>query len=261
MACTPTAAQSYSAALGGALPVAESFRMCTLAGEQAESCSAAVVRGRSDAVVADCEAIPSATWQAECFFSVAERHARAHERWAALRACGAAGSFYAECLYHAWTYELQATVQFGVSPIRQLDRPVEAIRFWSSMQTVAGDPAEQLWSDWWYLALHGRVARLADCEGLDSQARGRCVAGTTAFVGRSVADFLQHPGTDRRLKDRVCRGGMEQARAALPTLYEWDPVLDQVVLASRTLACAGTRTEMQRPWNPIFLEWRAWVAG
>ena len=260
-ACATDAASANQAALSGTLPVAEALDLCAGAGAEAESCAAGVVRSRADATEDDCGGIATEKWRSECFFGVAERRAKARDRFAALRTCGQAGSFYAECLYHAWTYELQGTVLHGVPPADQLSAPVETIRFWGSIQSVAGEATEQLWSDWWYLALHGRVADLADCTPLEPDARRRCEVGTRNFVARSVADFLQQPGTDRRVKDRICRGGIEQAQAGLPDFYRPNAELDEVVLTARTLACGASRTEMQRPWNPIFLEWRAWVAG
>lgn len=261
LACSPDSALAYQQALSGTLPVADAIALCELTGDQARECGAAVVRSRPDTVSADCGGISGSTSRSECFFSVAERHAQARERWLALQTCGQAGPFYAECLYHAWTYELQSTVEFGVSPMEQLDRPVETIRFWASIQSVAGNATEQLWSDWWYFALHGRVARLGDCAGLEVGERERCELGVHHFVSRTVADFLQNPQTSRRARDRVCRGDVEQVLAAIPPFYEADPVLDAAALAGRDLACSAGRTEMQRPWNPIFLEWRAWVAG
>lgn len=261
LGCAPNAAQAYQTALDGSRSVGESVSLCALTGDQAEACTTSVMRSRSDVVASDCEQIAAEKWRSECYFSVAERHGFAKERWAALQTCGRAGAFYAECLFHVWTYELQATLLPDVHPNRQVMRPVATIRFWGSIQTVGGLPAEQLWIDWWYLGMKGRMARLADCEPLGSTDERRCVVGMTAYVARSVADFLQNPQADSRAKDRVCRGGAADVQAVFPNLYEEDSTFGEAVTMARDLACGVSAAEMQRPWNPIFLEWRAWAAG
>lgn len=261
LACAPSAAVAYQTAMDGSRSVSESLSLCEQTGEQMDECAAHLVRTRSDANATDCEQINAEKWRAECFFSVAERHGLAKERWAALQTCGRAGEFYAECLFHVWTYELEATLLPDVHPNRQVHRPLAAIRFWGNIQTIAGQPSEQLWIEWWLLGMKGRTARHADCESLASVDQGRCSIGMTAHVARSMAEFLQNAPADSGATDRVCRGGLAEARAALPLVCDWSASFEPALELAKRVACGRTGTEMQRPWNPIFMERRVWAGG
>jgi hypothetical protein len=255
-------AEAYELALSGSESLVASLDACDATGDRRDACATAVVRTRTEATAEDCATLQAGDWRAECFFTVAERHAKARDRWAALRACGEAGRYYHECLYHAWTYELQGTIHGGGRAVDEVEAGREAVAFWGGIQTIAGDPEALLMADWWYFAhLRNPPARLADCGRLAESAREECEEGTRSFVARSVADFVQSPRTVPQLRDRACRGNLEAMRAVLPNLYAADEALDAVALESRDAACRSTRETLARPWNPIFLDRRAWVAG
>lgn len=261
LGCAPNAALAYQTALDGSLSVAEALSLCDRTGERAHECTAGVVRSRADTAASDCDQINDDKWRSECFFSVAERLGIAQERWEALQTCGRAGEFYAECLFHVWTYELEASLLPDRHPNRQISRPVATIRFWGNIQTIAGQPAEQLWIEWWLLGMKGRTASHADCEVLGGADQQRCILGMTAHVARSVADFLLNTNPDSRATDRVCRGAMAEARAALPQLCDWGSSFEPALALAKQVACGASSAQMQRPWNPIFLERRAWAGG
>jgi hypothetical protein len=248
--------------MSGELPVAASLALCNEAGEQAAECAAAVVRERPEASGADCESIPAGGWRAECFFSIAERQARAGDRWGSLRTCAGAGGYHHECLYHGWTFELQSTIRGGGRAIEQLDAARDAIAFWSQLQTVAGDPAERIWHDWWYFALNrNRPADLADCARLVGDERRYCEGGTRQFLQRAITEVIQRPRTPPQLKARMCRGGYAVVAEVRPNLFVAHPELDALTLPAIQAACTQDRGEGNVPWGPIFLDRRPWAAG
>lgn len=262
-ACTPSAAEAMHRAQDPGLSLAERLAWCGRSGASADACATELLRRSPDADTAACAAIRSETWRAECSFAVAERHARAGQRWEALTACGQAGRFYQECLYHAWTYEIQANVRGGGRAADELDSGRRIVAFWSQIGTVGPDPEAQVWLDWWFFTLNRNPpADLADCAALSEPDASRCHTGTLSFVERAVATSLRESGLTARRKSRLCRGDILEIEAQFPTLYRTDDALRARALAGRDRACAAAAgTERRYPWNPIFLENRRWSAG
>lgn len=264
LGCAPSAAEAWAAALepGLALPVA--MARCDETGDRAESCRAEVIRAHPEAEVGDCSAIHSAKWRAECSFTVAEKHARKHERWQALSACGQAGTYYAECLYHAWTYEMQAAVRGGGRANDEVESGRELVAYWGQLQTIAGSADAQMWNDWWYFALkRNPPAKLADCADLPAADAATCERGTLAFAERAVATAFTDSPIPAHLKSRACRGEVTDLEAVFPKLYVPDERMRERALTGRTRGCTakGNGLETGRSWNPIFLEHRQWPGG
>lgn len=263
LSCAPSSADAWEAAHAPGLPLEEALRLCGAAGDRAAACSAEVVRGRPEADVETCAGIPDGQWRAECAFAVAERHARSRQRWEALAACGLAGRYYHECLYHAWTYEMQSAVQGGRRANDELESGRELVAFWGQLQTIGGDAHDTLWGDWWYFALNrNQPASLEDCASLATADKSRCESGTLGFVERAVATSLRDSGTSLRRRSRACRGGIEELELSFPGLYLPEPELRERALLGRDRGCAPPQAvESGRPWNPLFLEHRQWHAG
>jgi hypothetical protein len=289
LACAPTTspAEAMARALSPETPPSEALDACAQAGPSHEECVAAVVRARSgaartepdgsaegSAIPADaspalapdlsaaCSELSDPRWRGECHFAVAERRAAAGNRQGAIEACAQAGPFYDECLYHAWTLELQSLA--SRPPAREASARLpdarDAIACWCGLQTIGPDARRQIEADWWFFAhARNRPARLAACDALEDPAeREGCAGGTRLYLRRSVVDGLRTDGH----RARACRGGPEAARAALGELYvRPDPDLDAVFNAAVAEACAtpaapvdpaDAHTQRQRPWNPTF---------
>jgi len=278
LACAPTTspAEAMARALSPETPASDALDACAQAGPSREECVAAVVRAHtathtpdSDGYIrgsagpdlsAACDGLSDPRWRGECHFAWAEHRAAAGDRKGALEVCAEAGPFYDECLYHAWTLELQLLA--ARPPAREASARLpdarDAIAFWSGLQTIGPDPRRQIEADWWFFAhARNRPARLAGCNALEETAeREACVEGTRLYLRRSVVEGLR---TDAN-RARACRGGPEAARSSLGELYvRPDPELDAVFEAAVAEACAPTSVpadresaRRQRPWNPTF---------
>lgn len=263
LACARSEAEAWAAAANPDLPLAFALERCRGTGTDADACSTEVLRARPESTVEDCAAVREPRWRAECAFAVADRHAKAGDRAAALAACGEAGRYYQECLYHAWTYDMQGAVHGGGRAQDELPRGREVVGYWAQLQTLGGDPLERMWLDWWYFALDAnRPADLADCAGLAPDDARWCTAGTLQFVEREIAQTLKdNPGNAQR-RSRVCRGGLADIAALWPDLYRASELLDARAVAGRDRGCAAVEgLDVGRPWNPILLEHRTWSAG
>lgn len=265
-AAAPSPAEAYARALDPSTPSDAALRACADAGSSAEECVAAVVRARTDVDLSKaCAPLTDARWRGECFFAVAERRAAREDRAGALVACGRAGPYYDECLYHAWTLELQAIA--ARPPAREaaarLVDAQDAIDFWSGIETIGPEARAQIEDDWWFFAhARNRPARMGACADLEPGERARaCERGTRTYVRRSVVEAL------RREDDRACRGGPEAAHAVIGALYvQPDAELDGVFEAAVAEACTsaepaappqpgaadGAPAARARPWNPSF---------
>ena len=221
-----------------------------------ESCRAAAVREHPEATSAVCATLGDERWRAECHFAVAEHRARAGERQQALIACGQAGDYYNECLYHAWTFELQAAAEGLGRAVDGVEKARPVVAYWSDVGTIGDDAEGQIWRDWWYFAhARNKPATLAACAELpEARDRERCAEGTRMFVFRAVAEEIQRADTPAAVRDRACRGDAAGVLAVMGKLYTPDPELDQQVEAGRALACGEPG---HRPWNPIFLDRRS----
>ncbi|MCB9765177.1 MAG: hypothetical protein H6739_35715 [Alphaproteobacteria bacterium] len=266
LACAdpPPDAALYAEAMRPELPVDEALEACVQLREGASECAATVLRDRPDADPERCGDIPDPRWRGECHFAVSERLIAQGDRWGGLRHCGLAGPYYDECLYHAWSRELQATAEperadVQTRAVDHLEAGRKVVRFWSGVRSVAQDPEALLWDDWWYFA-HSRnkPADLAACEALAEDDRARCVRGTVRFVERYVTETVIRPGFDPRALDRACRAMGDEAPedplALVPSnvlagLYVPDPRLDNAAVKGLENACTP---DVARPWNPVF---------
>ncbi len=251
--CGPTPAEAFRAALAGDLPVDEALDLCALAGEQTDECVATVVRGNADVPIEHCAGLSSERWRSECAFGIAEARAKAGDRWGALTGCGAAGAYYHECLYHAWTFELQlAAESLDGGAVNGIERARPIVAFWSAVETIGPGAEELLWADWWYFAhARNKPAVLAACAGLPGETdRRRCEAGTRTYVRRSVVEMLIRPTTSADTRDRICRGTLDDARELVGELYLPDAALDAELAAGVAAGCAPGKVD--RPWNPVF---------
>lgn len=224
---------------------------CASAGEDADECAATAVRNHpEEATVEDCEAIPAERWRAECHFSLAEVLAKKGDRWGTLRACGQAGRYYDECLYHGWTFELQQAADGSTRAVDGIERARPIVEFWSSMQTVGPDAKTLLWNDWWYFA-HGRArpARLEDCGLLKVEDQETCREGTRQFVRRLVAETVIRQATPDDMRDRLCRG--QEVDTFFAGAWEPNPELEAAAAEGLQLGCSSD-AKLRRPWNPVF---------
>lgn len=250
--CERAPAEAMREALAEGTPLPRALRLCRAAGDIADECVTAVVRAHPEAPEDTCRSLVSDRWRAECHFSVAEARAKDGDRWAALVACGQAGAYYDECLYHAWTFELQLAAEGLGRAVAGIEKARPIVAFWGQLQNIP-DAEEQLWRDWWYFAhARNKPATIAWCAELpDAVDRRRCVEGTLTFVRRSVVETLIRPGTPAAQRDRLCRGDADDARALLGELYAPDPRLDAELEAGKAAACSPTGP-VARPWNPVF---------
>ncbi len=232
--------------------MADALAACDRSAELAEECVATVVRAHPDALVERCAALPSIRWRSECAFGIAEARAKEGDRWGALVGCGAAGAYYNECLYHAWTFELQLHAEGLGRAVDGIEAARPIVAFWAQIETIGPGAEDLLWSDWWYFAhMRNRPASLASCATLpDPTDRGRCEAGTRTYVRRNVVETLLRPSTGATEKDRLCRGDSADALAVLGEIYLPHPELDAELDTARAAGCATGRVE--RPWNPVF---------
>ena len=257
LACGPTPAEAYRLALAGELPLPDALALCGRAGEDTDECVATVVRGHAEAPIEQCFGLSSERWRSECAFGIAEARAKAGDRWGALTGCGAAGAYYHECLYHAWTFELQLAAEgLEGGAVNGIDAARPIVAYWSQIGTVGPDAEAVIWNDWWYFAhQRNKPAVLAACASLPSpdDAR-RCQDGTRAYVRRSVVELLLRPTTPTALRGRICRGSFEDARGLVGELYLDDPALDAELAAGLAAGCAPSP---ERPWNPVFRARRA----
>lgn len=259
LACAgPSPAEAFRTAIAGDIALEDALVLCARAADDEEECVATVVRGHADAPMAACQGLQSERWRSECAFGIAESRAKAGDRWGALEGCGLAGAYYDECLYHAWTFELQLAAEaLDGGAVNNIGAARPIVSYWAEIATVGAadgtfDAEELLWADWWFFALsRNRPAVLAACSQLaDATDRGRCEVGTRTYVRRTVTEALIRSGTPADTRDRICRGTVADALALLGDLYVPDPALDLEVAAAVAAGCAGGKVE--RPWNPVF---------
>lgn len=254
----PSETEAYRLAVAGARPLEEALGLCARAGEATDECIATVVRDHADAPIEHCIGLSSERWRSECAFGIAEARAKGGDRWGALAGCGAAGAYYHECLYHAWTFELQlAAGGLEGGAVNGIDAARPIVAFWSQIETVGPDPEELLWADWWYFAhQRNKPAVIAACASLPTpEDARRCERGTRTFVRRSVVEMLIRPTTPGELKDRICRETLDDAKMLVGELYLPDPTLDAELAAGIAAGCSTGKVE--RPWNPVFRARRA----
>lgn len=253
LACAPAPEEALRLALAGERPLSESLALCDQAGDDAEECVATVVRDHADAPIERCGRLQSERWRSECAFGIAEARAKAGDRWGALEGCGLAGAYYHECLYHAWTFELQLSAENLGRAAQGIEKARPIIAFWSGIETIGPGAEELLWADWWYFAhARNRPASLAWCTSLpDPTDQRRCHDGTLGYVRRTVVETLIRPATPADTKDRICRTAEPtSALALLGDLYVPDPAMDAELVEGIRLGCAPGKVE--RPWNPVF---------
>lgn len=255
LACSsPPEAELFATAMDPEVPLEEALAACR-AMAQGDECTATVVARREDAGPEPCQELGD-PWRQECHFRMAERLGRRGERQEALIECGLSGPYYDECLYHLWSFELQAAAEPPGSgaPSRAADhveRAREVVRYYRGLRNLAQDPEELIWDDFWYFAHNrNRPARLGDCAVLGEADRGRCERGTRLFVRRLVAETLIRPSTDSSAKDRACRSG------ELPSWINegaWEAQDEELAAAARMGLEDACAEPPRRPWNPTFV--------
>ncbi len=234
------------------LPLDQASDHCLSMADPAESdaCLLAVAGGRTEPAPQLCLALRSTSAAAECWFTAAERYAEAGDRWAALDACALAGPFTHECLYHAWTRELQAIGQGDADLPTALSAAAEPVAFWSQLETAGPGQPERVWGDFWYFWwLNHPPATALACEALLTEHREPCQVGTRQYVERSVDQALRDP-SQAAVLDRSCRAG------ALPdflpgAIAQSEPDLLEAAQQALDRLCSQG-TESPRPWNPVF---------
>ncbi len=220
------------------------------AADEADACMLALADLRDDLGPAPCARLQAEQPKAECWFRQAERWAEAGDRWGALDACGLAGPFMDECLYHAWTRELQGVARSTGDLAQALRAAEEPIAYWSQLETAGPIQPERVWGDFWYFWwLHHPPASLEACGELSPELTPRCERGAKLFVERSVDQVLRDPAQAGTL-ERCCRSGQLPdflpGAAATP-----EPSLQAAgLLALERLCSQGP--EAPRPWNPVF---------
>ncbi len=187
--------------------------------------------------------------RAECWFRAAERLAEAGDRWGALEGCGQAGPFTDECLYHAWTRELQGIARREATLDDALAAADEPVAYWSQLETAGPDQPERVWGDFWtFWWTHHPPASLQACGALPPERTSSCERGTALYVERSVDQALRDPAQAAQL-DRSCRAG---ALVDLPVALPLDqPPLQAAAERALTRLC-NDGVEALRPWNPMF---------
>ncbi|MDP6932328.1 MAG: hypothetical protein QGG40_05400, partial [Myxococcota bacterium] len=253
VACGGSDAERFTSALSGDLPLDRAMDQCEVIDQQdlADECRVTVSRRRPDD--ATCGRIETERWRGECWFQLAESLVASGERWTALEACGRAGTFYGECLYHLWSTELAQAAEGAGRAVLALPAGREVVEFWSGIETLGNSAEEQLWGDWWFFALNAnRPADLADCAGLPTESdRSGCEKGTRDFVLRSLLGTLMDPSTPADLVDRTCRSG-KVPDGWTEGLFVSEPSLDAQVELAAELACEVAEGRAVRRWNPVF---------
>lgn len=251
LACAVDPREAYRRGIAPETPLLEALESCELAGESADECLASAVGNHSrEATAEQCEGIVVERWRAECYFALGEAASFTGDRWGALAGCGQAGRYYDECLYHAWTFELQRAADGSKEAVDGIEKARPVVAFWSQIETVSPNPLELLWADWWFVA-HGlaKPARLSSCERLPPADQPRCQSGTQTYVRRTVAERLFRPDLPADVRDRICRGDVESLRSTFPNAWVPDPLLDSAALEGRDIGCSN---QPSRPWNPSF---------
>lgn len=217
---------------------------------EADACQMAMADRQQESGAEPCTQLRTEEAVAECWFRQAERHAEADERWLALAACGRAGPFTNECLYHAWTRELQALARRTDELEQALAMAEEPIAYWSQLETAGPDQRERVWGDFWnFWWLHHPPASLAPCGELPPELTQACERGTRFFVERSVDQALRDPA-QASLLDRACRAGQLPEFLPGAAARPEPQLLAAGLLALERLCTQGI--EAARPWNPVF---------
>ncbi len=240
----------YLAALDPARSLDEAARLCAGFEEDrdADACLLARLDNSTQPAFAHCDALRAPHSRAECWFLGAERVA-AEDRWTALEACGRAGPFMDECLYHCWTRELQALALAQRDLATALEAASDPTDYWSQLETAGPGQRERVWDDFWYLWWsHHPPASLQACEGLAPAHAERCERGTRTAVERSV-DQAFRDSAQASLLDRSCRSG--QLPSHLPDAMPWEPELQGAAQVALDRLCAHG-LDAPRPWNPVF---------
>lgn len=251
VACGGDPSAAYREGISAETPLPRALESCERAAENADECLATAVGNHaSEGRPEHCERIQAERWRAECYFALGEVAAYSGDRWAALAHCGQAGRYYDECLYHAWTFELQRAAAGLNEAVDGIEKARPVVAFWSQIQTVSPDPAALLWADWWVVA-HGIAppARLESCGRVPAADQAHCVQGTLTFARRTVAETLLRVDLPVAVRDRLCRGGTEELKSTFPRAWVADPQMEVAAMEGLGLGCAA---EASRPWNPTF---------
>ena len=252
----PSSAAAFARAVAPETPADLALETCAETGPSHDECIAAVVRVHPTLPASTCRDLADPRWHGECAFAQAEHHARAGDRWQALAACAVAGTFQDECLYHAWSFEMQTRAEglrHAVNGFLTADAPLrESVAYWGAIETLGPEAQATIVRDAWYFAhARNKPAHLPACDRLeDAPAREECRTGTRDFVQRYVVEHLHRAAPE--LRDRVCRTGVAEAHTVLDPVYAPDPTLDAAFQEGLTLACTGIPGQ-RYAWSPTFL--------
>ncbi len=219
--------------------------------EERDACLLELVRSRADLPGSTCQQLEGARPAADCWFLTAEHHAATGNRWDALEACGRAGPYLNECLYHAWTRELQAIARSTDALAQALDDAKDPLAYWGTLDSAGPDQAQRVLGDFWYFWwLHHPPADPAACAAIVPERRDDCQAGTLLFVERSVDMALREHKRGDDLLDRSCRAGSVPAFVLDGRAVDEPAVREASTRALARLCEQGP--EAARPWNPVF---------
>jgi hypothetical protein len=217
--------------------------------DEADACVLALLRAGRALPEDACTDLHTEAARGECWFLRGEQRAAAGDRWGALEACGQAVAFVDECLYHAWTRELQAVARDSSGLPAALEAAEEPIAYWSQLETAGPAQPERVWGDFWYFWWHHHPpASLQACTGLPAPLVSSCEHGTRLFVERSVDQALRDPA-QAALLDRACRA--QRVPERLLAVAAAEPALAQAGADALVRLCEQGSTA-PRPWNPVF---------
>lgn len=248
---TPSVAEATTRALAPETPWQDAVTACAHTGAQRDACIAGAVRTHAEAPDDACDDLTEARWRGECAFVLGERHAASGDRWKALAACAEARAFQGECLYHAWSFELQLRARGHADAVDAWPALQDSIAFWSAQHTLQNDALAQIVGDAWFAAHdENPPARLAACERLPNVVdRAACSAGTLAFVQRRVAEEAVSGRIPPRMLERACRDP-DAGREVFGGFYVSDPRMDAALDDAVRMVC--DKDPSLHRWNPVF---------
>ncbi len=261
VACTPSVspAEAFARGQDPAVPLSEALDWCRRAGEAADTCVVGAVRAHGDADADACERARDPRLRAECHFSRAEARARGGDRWGAVEACARAGAYGDECLYHAWSLELQHVAEAHPDTARAWTAMQEPLAWWGGLQTVGPDAATLIARDAWYFLgvvaqARGTPVGWTTCEAVAPEHRAVCRDGIAGYVSRAAREGLRRASEE--VRDPLCRRAESDpdaavaARAALGVA--WLAAPDLRALYEEAVREECRTPDAPRPWNPVF---------
>jgi hypothetical protein len=259
--CAPAAtpAEAFQRGQDAAIPLADALGWCEGAADAADRCVVGAVRAHPGADAEACARVHDTRLRAECHFSRAESRARAGDRWGAVEACARAAGYHDECLYHAWSLELQHVAETHPDTPGAWGALQEPLAWWGGIQTIGPEPARVLTHDAWYFLgvvaqARGTPLGWSTCEALAPADRAGCREGIASYVARAAREGLRRAPED--VRDPLCRrieteaAAALSARGALGVAWADAPGLETIFQESLRAGCQ--EPDGPRPWNPVF---------